>query len=130
DTTDRPKLQWWREFLIAAVFYAVYSVVRTKFGAGPESRQIAFRHAKGVIRVEKLFGLWFEPRLQHWYLGLPGHGLVRWWNIYYGTFHFFVTIGVLILAFLKAPRVYRLLRTALCACTALALVGFSAYTLM
>jgi hypothetical protein len=125
-----PKLRWWVEILIAVIFYAVYSVVRTKYGAGPESREIAFRHARGVIKVEKLFGLWFEPRLQHWYLSLPGRGLVRWWNIYYGTFHFFVTIGVLVLAFVKAPRAYRYLRTALCTCTGLALVGFSAYTLM
>ena len=111
-----PKLRWWVEILIAGVFYAVYSVVRTKYGAGPESRQIAFRHARGVIEVEQFFGAWFEPRLQQWYLGLPGHGLVRWWNIYYGTFHFFVTLGVLVLAFLKAPRAYRYLRTALCSC--------------
>ena len=126
----RPKLRWWVEFLIAGVFYAVYSVVRTKYGAGPESRTIAFRHARGVIKVEELFGLWFEPRLQHWYLGLPGHGWVRLWNIYYGTFHFIVTAGLLVAAFVWAPRTYRFLRTMLCGTTALALVGFSAYTLM
>ena len=130
EAEPRPKLRWWAEFLIAGVFYLVYSVVRTKYGAGPESREIAFRHARGVIKVERYFGAWFEPRLQHWYLGLPGHGWVRGWNIYYGTFHFFVTIGVLVLAFVKAPKIYRKLRTALCGCTGLALVGFSAYTLM
>lgn len=126
----RPKLRWWAEFLIAGVFYLVYSVVRTKFGAGPESRHIAFRHARGVIKVERFLHLWFEPRLQHWYLGLPRHGLVRYWNIYYGTFHFFVTIGMLVFAFVRAPQIYRFLRTGLCGCTALALFGFSVFTLM
>mgnify|MGYP007068878452 CR=1 FL=1 len=65
-----PALQWWREVLIAAAFYFVYSRVRNTFGAGPESRSIAFRHARGVIKVEETLGLWFEPRLQQWYLDL------------------------------------------------------------
>jgi hypothetical protein len=125
-----PKLQWWREILIAVGFYLVYQQVRNKFGAGPESRDIAFRHGRGVIKVERYLGAWFEPRLQHWYLGLPGHGLIRWWNIFYGTAHFFVTIGVLVVVFLKAPQWYRLLRTTLAATTAIALCGFAGYTLM
>ena len=125
-----PALQWWREVLIAGAFYFVYSRVRNTFGAGPESRSIAFRHARGVIKVEETLGLWFEPRLQQWYLDLPGHGLIRWWNIFYGTAHFVVTMGVLVFAFRKAPQVYRFTRTMLAGTTALALIGFAAYTLM
>lgn len=126
----QPPLQWWREVLIAIGFYVGYSIVRNLFGAGKESRSIAFRHARGVIRVEESLGLWFEPRLQRWYLGLPAHGLIRWWNIFYGTAHFIVTIGMLIAAFHFAPQIYRFVRTALAATTALALFGFAAYTLM
>ena len=125
-----PSLVWWHELLIAAGFYAVYSYVRSRFGAGPESHDIAYHHALGVVKVEKFFGLWFEPRLQRWYLSLPAHGFIRGWNIFYGTAHFVVTIGVLIGAFHFAPRIYRFVRTALAGTTALALVGFSAYTLM
>ncbi|QXC63276.1 phosphatase PAP2 family protein [Aquihabitans sp. G128] len=125
-----PRLQWWREVAIAIGFYLVYSYVRNRFGAGPESKDIAFRHARGVIRVEKALGLWFEPRLQRWYLGLPGHGWVRAWNVFYGTAHFFVTIGLLALAFWKVPERYRFLRTMLAGTTALALFGFASYTLM
>lgn len=125
-----PALQWWREVLIAAAFYFVYSRVRNTFGAGPESRSIAFRHARGVIKVEETLGLWFEPRLQQWYLDLPGHGFIRWWNIFYGTAHFVVTMGVLVFAFRRAPQVYRFARTMLAGTTALALIGFAAYTLM
>ena len=53
-------LRWWREVLLAGAFYFVYSQVRNLFGAGPESRTIAFRHARSVIEVEDWFGLWFE----------------------------------------------------------------------
>jgi len=129
-TANQPKLHWWREVLIALSLYLAYSWVRNKFGAGPESRSIAFRHARGVIKVERILGLWFEPRLQHWYLGLPGHGWVRLWNIFYGTAHFFVTMGVLAAAFVFAPRSYRFLRNLLSGATLLALLGFATYTLM
>ncbi|MEO6629256.1 MAG: phosphatase PAP2 family protein [Aquihabitans sp.] len=125
-----PALKWWREIVIAGAFYLIYSLVRNRFGAGPESRSIAYRHARGVIKVEEWLGLWFEPRLQQWYLGLPGHGMIRWWNIFYGTAHFAVTIGVLVIAFRKAPERYRFVRTMLAGATALALFGFAAYTLM
>lgn len=124
------RLQWWRELLIAAAFYLLYSVVRNKFGAGPESRTIAFRHARGVIKVESWLHLWHEPAIQRWYLSLPFNGFIRLWNIYYGTFHFIVTIGVLIYAFRRSPRLYVFTRTMLAATTALALIGFASYTLM
>ena len=125
-----PRLQWWREMLIAGGFYLVYSVIRNLFGAGKESRTIAFGHAKAIIGVEDALGLWFEPRLQQWYLDLPSHGFIRTWNIFYGTAHFAVTIGVLVFAFVRAPRVYRFTRTMLAGTTALALIGFAGYTLM
>lgn len=125
-----PRLRWWREILIALVFYLLYSWVRNRFGAGPESLDIAFRHARGVIKVERAVGLWFEPGLQDWYLSLPGNGFVRGWNIYYGTAHFFVTIGLLVAVFVWAPHRYRFLRTMLAGTTALALIGFATYTLM
>ncbi len=127
---SKPTLKWWREVLIALTFYVLYSMVRNKFGAGPESRDIAFRHARGVIKVERALGLWFEPRLQHWYLSLPGSGFIRGWNIFYGTAHFFVTIAILAFAFHRAPARYRFLRTMLAGTTLLALIGFATYTLM
>jgi hypothetical protein len=129
-TADEPALRWWREILIALAFYVVYSFVRNTFGAGAESRSIAFRHARGIISVEKFLGLWFEPRLQQWYLSLPFNGFIRAWNIFYGTAHFVVTIGVLVWAFRASPRKYLVARTTLAATTALALFGFALYTLM
>lgn len=121
---------WWHEVLIAAVFYLVYSQVRNLFGAGTESRMIAFGHAKDIISIEESLRLWFEPALQQWYLDLPNRGFIRAWNIFYGTAHFIVTIGVLIAAFRKVPDRYRFIRTALAGTTALALIGFASFTLM
>lgn len=123
-------LKWWHEVLLALVFYGVYSQIRNYFGAGVESRQIALGHARDVIAVEDWFHLWFEPSLQHWYLGLPAHGFIRFWNIFYGTAHFIVTIGVLVVAFRRAPQRYRFIRTTLAGTTALALIGFASFTLM
>lgn len=130
EAPEAPRLRWWREIGLALGFYVLYSMVRNEFGAGPESRSIAFRHARGVIKVEEALGLWFEPELQRWYLSLPGDGFIRGWNIFYGTAHFFVTIGLLIAVFVWAPHRYRFLRTVLAATTALALIGFATYTLM
>jgi hypothetical protein len=126
----RPRLRWWVEVLLALGFYGLYSYVRSRFGAGPESRTIAFHHAVDIIDLERSLHLWFEPQLQHWYLSLPGHGWVRGWNIFYGTAHFFVTIGLLIAAFAFAPHRYRFVRTMLAVTTALALLGFATFTLM
>lgn len=122
--------RWWHEVLLAGAFYFVYSQIRNFFGAGPESRDIAFEHARNVIELQERLGLWFEPALQQWYLDLPADGLIRWWNIFYGTAHFIVTIGVLIAAFRLAPARYRFIRTMLAGTTGLALIGFAGYTLM
>ncbi|CAN5772173.1 phosphatase PAP2 family protein [soil metagenome] len=130
DTPRRPALHWWREVAIAGGLYLLYSLVRNVFGAGPESRLIAFRHARSVIRAQDTLGLWFEPELQEWYLSLPANGFIRGWNIFYGTAHFVVTIAVLVLAFTKAPQIYRFVRTMLAGATGLALIGFATYTLM
>ena len=123
-------LRWWHEVLLAGVFYFVYSQVRNSFGAGPESRIIAFGHAKDVIQVQEALHLWIEPSLQSWYLSLPSDGFIRWWNVYYGTAHFIVTMGVLVAAYRLAPQRYRFIRTTLAGTTALALIGFASFTLM
>ncbi len=130
-SADRTPLRWWREVLIAGALYLLYSLIRYQFGSGGiGDLGIAFDHAKAVIHVERIIGLWFEPALQRWYLDLPHAGFVRLWNIYYGTLHFVVTIGVLIFAFVRTPERYRFARTALASMTVLALIGFATFSLM
>jgi len=131
DAAPASSLRWWKEMLIAGGFYLVYTFVRNQFGSGGAGdRDIALNHAKAIIHIERSVGLWFEPRLQQWYLDLPYDGFIRVWNIYYGSLHFIVTIAVLVLAFRRIPFRYAYYRTMLAGATALAIIGFATFSLM
>jgi hypothetical protein len=126
-------LRWWRELVYIVLVYVAYSAVRNQFGSGagddvdPEP---AFNHAKAIIQLQSNMGLYFEDALQRWYLDLPLHGLIRFWNVYYGVLHFVVAAGALIWLFRSAPERYRLWRSTLAFTTLLALVGFASFSLM
>jgi hypothetical protein len=125
-------LRWWRELIYVVLVYAAYSGVRNQFGSGggavdPEP---AFNHGKAIIQLQKNIGLYFEDSLQRWYLDLPLHGLIHFWNIYYGLFHFVVVAIALVWMFRKAPGRYRLWRNTLAFTTLFALVGFASFSLM
>jgi hypothetical protein len=124
----RSGLRWWKEVLYIAAFYAVYSVIRNTQGSATVSAAHAFSHARAVIRVEKALGLFVEERVQHGFL--PWHWFIQFWNLYYGTFHFVVTIVALVLLFRRFPERYPRWRNTLAATTGLALVGFALYPLM
>jgi len=132
DAGDRPRtparLRWWKEILTVAVFYGVYSFVRNTQGSASVSHLSAFHNARRIIHLEELFGLYHERAIQHVFL--RWEGLMETWNLFYGTFHFFVTIAIMVLLFRKFPERYRRWRNVLAATTALALVGFAVYPLM
>jgi hypothetical protein len=127
---NRAGLRWWKEALLAAAVYAVYSLVRNQFGSAGGDPGPAFGHAKDVIAIEEALHLYFEPTLQSWYLDLPANGLIRLWNVYYGIAHFLVTFIALVWMFRRDPIRHRLLRNTLALTTALAVIGFAAYSLM
>ena len=129
-TEDRTGLRWWKELLFAAVVYVVYSFVRNQFGSAGGDPGPAFGHAKDIIALEKSLHLYIEPGLQQWYLGLPGQGLIRAWNVYYGLAHFLVTFVAFVWLFRRDPDRHRLLRNTLALTTGLAVIGFAAYSLM
>jgi hypothetical protein len=122
------RLRWWCEVAIVAIFYAVYSAVRNLFGSASVSPDHALAHARQVISVERAIGLFHEETVQHWFLGWSW--FMWFWNVFYGTFHFAVTIAVLLYLFNRFPDRYRQWRNTLAVTTALALVGFSLYPLM
>lgn len=139
ETTARRRLKWWRELLLVFVLYEVYTLVRNTFGSSGNSInsvisndavRIALGHAHDIIDIEKRLGLFFEPDLQQWYLGLPNHGFIKFWNIYYGSFHFVVPIFVLVWLFRRYPRDYAVWRNALTFTTLFALIGFASFSLM
>ncbi|MEA2842606.1 MAG: hypothetical protein QOJ69_277 [Actinomycetota bacterium] len=121
-------LRWWREVLYVAAFYAVYSVVRNTQGSASVSDGRALRNALRVVDLERALGIFREEAIQQAFLGW--RLFVEFWNLFYGTFHFFVTIFALVLLFRRFPERYRRWRNTLAATTAVALVGFAFYPLM
>jgi hypothetical protein len=123
-----PRLRWWKEALFAALFYACYSAVRDIRGSKPVSRLQALHNAHRVISVERFFGLFQEQWIQHLFIG--DRVFIEFWDDFYGTAHFVVTLAVLIWLFRRAPSRYPLWRNTLACTTALALIGFAFFPLM
>lgn len=130
DAPPRGQLRWWKEVAFGVAVYAVYSAVRNRFGSAGGDPGPAFGHAKAIIHLERALHLYVEPHVQRWYLDLPGHGLIRAWNVYYGLAHFLVTFVALVWLFRRDPARYPLWRNTLAITTCVAVVGFAAYSLM
>ena len=109
-------------------FYAIYSAVRNQFGSAAVDPETALRNAERVIRVEEAVGLFREHHLQDVFIDWDW--FIWFWNVFYGTFHFVVTIFALVWLFWRHPERYPRMRTTLAATTGLALVGFSLMPLM
>jgi PAP2 superfamily protein len=126
-------LRWWREVGYILLVYIAYSAVRNQFGSGDGgflTAEPAYHHGEAIIQLQRNMGLYFEQRLQDWYLGLPGRGVIRFWNIYYGLGHFVVTATALVVMYRRHAHRYRLWRNTLAFTTLLALVGFASFALM
>lgn len=126
------RLFWWKEVLLAAVFYWTYSWIRNQFGsaqiAADGKPTEAFRNAERIIRWEQLLEMYQETTIQSWILDY--RWFVQLWNTFYGTAHFIVTLAVFALLFWKRPNVFPAWRNALGAMTALAIIGFALFPLM
>ena len=123
-------LRWWTEAVIIGAFYGVYTLVRNQFGSdlGSSVKQAAIDNAHDVIAIERALHLFGEKGIQDLFIGWDY--FIRFWNVFYGFFHFAVTIAVMVLLFMRHPARYGVQRTILAVTTALALVGFAFYPLM
>ncbi|CAN5441513.1 phosphatase PAP2 family protein [soil metagenome] len=125
---ERPAgLRWWKEVAYIAVFYVVYTFIRNQFGSEAGGADIAFDHARQVIDVERALGTYHEETVQELFLG--SRPFIQFWNLYYGTFHFVITIAAILWLFLRQPGRYVRWRSTLAATTALALIGYATYPL-
>lgn len=130
--TDRPKvdahLRWWLEVLIVLAFYLIYTGIRNSISTSPAAAGSALLNAERIIDLEAFFGLFFEPDLQQ--LFLPHRWFIQFWNIFYGTLHFGVTIFAMVWTYRKYPWRYSLWRNTLAFTTLTALIGFRFFPLM
>jgi len=121
-------LYWWSEALLVLTFYVVYSWSRNQFGSATVQPDEALRNAVRVIDLEKALGLFQELRIQEWFLDWTF--FLQFWNLFYGTAHFAVTIFTLAWLYRRYPVLYPRLRSSFLCTTGLALVGFSLFPLM
>ena len=122
------RLRWWLEVVYIGAFYGVYTAIRNTQGSARVGATHAFHNARRLIRIERLMGLFHEETLQD--IFLPYRGFIEFWNVYYGTFHFAVTLVALVWCYRALPARYPRMRNALLATTGLALVGFATFPLM
>lgn len=122
-----PRLRWWREVAYILAFYGLYTLVRNK-GLHAGGQIQAFHNAQRVISVEKALWLFHEHRVQQTFLSW--RAFIGFWNVFYGTAHFIVTVFALVYMFRRMPARYPLWRNTLAATTALALIGFAFFPLM
>lgn len=127
----RTAMPWLKEVAVIGAVYMVYSFVRNQFGSanlriGDEPKH-AFHNARDVISLEKAIGLFHEQTIQRWFIGTPW---IKFFNIFYGTAHFIVTLGILIWLFVRRRPQFHRWRTTLMATTVLALIGFALFPLM
>ena len=122
-----PRLFWWRELLAIGAFYGVYTAVRN-LGIASDSTTAALHHAKQVISFERALGLFQEHRIQHAFIHV--RWFIKFWDVFYGSAHFIVTILAIVLMFRRAPERYPVWRNTLAVTVFLALIGFAFYPLM
>ena len=126
------RVYWWKEALIVAAFYAVYSWTRNLFGSNKIAADgipdQAFTNAERIIEIEIWLGTFHEQTIQSWFL--PYRVFIQFWNVYYGTAHFVITLGVFVLLYVKRADVFPQWRNTLAAMTGLAIVGFAWFPLM
>ena len=121
-------LHWWAEVLLVLGFYAVYSAIRNLFGSESVEPAVALANAERVIDLERALGLYRELEIQAAFL--EHKWFIQFWNLFYGTFHFAVTIFALIWVYRRFPHLYARQRSTFLCTTGLALVGFALFPLM
>jgi membrane-associated phospholipid phosphatase len=123
--SKRIRFGWVLEIIGVRGLMSIYDWARDEL-IGSESA--AFEHARQVIRAERVLGIFHEETLQEWFL--PYRWFIGFWNVFYGTIHFFMPLLVLVWLYVKAPARYLRWRNTMLLMLALGLVGFLLYPLM
>jgi len=121
-------MKWWLEVALILFFYLIYSFARNQFGSASVSSNKAFENAEKIIDLEKSMSTFWELRIQEFFINWEW--FIQFWNVFYGTFHFGVTIFALAWLYIKFPSRYSQQRFFLLSSTGAALIGFSLFPLM
>jgi membrane-associated phospholipid phosphatase len=125
-TVTPPRHAWLKEAGIVVGFYYVYQTIRS-LADYHGARARAYSNQRHLVAAEKFLHIYVEQSVQQAFLG--ARWFIRVMNIYYGTLHFAITIGLLIWLFSRRHDVYRSMRNLLGLTTALALIGYWAFPL-
>ncbi len=121
-----PRYGWVRETAIVIGFYYVYQTIRSLADHGGVTNR-AYGNARRLVGWEQNLRIFHEQAIQQAFLG------ARWFikalNIYYGTLHFLITVGLLVWMYRKRHHAYRHMRNLLGLTTTLALIGYWAFPL-
>jgi hypothetical protein len=117
---------WVRETAIVVGFYYVYQTIRSLADHGGVTNR-AYANARRLVSWERHLSLFHEQAIQQAFLA--SHWFIRVMNIYYGTLHFVITVGLLIWMYRKRHHGYRAMRNLLGLTTALALIGYWGFPL-
>lgn len=126
--SEDASLRWWKEVLLIAVFYSLYTAARDIHGSHREAVKQATANARRIIDFESHLGIFHEQAVQNHFLA--HRGFIEFWDGFYGSIHFLAVIAVLVLLFWKFPERYRLWRNTLAITTGLALIGFAFFPLL
>ncbi len=121
-----PRYGWLRETAIVIGFYYVYQTIRSLADHGGVTNR-AYGNARRLVAWEQDLRIFHEQAIQQAFLG--ARWFIKLLNIYYGTLHFVITVGLLVWMYRKRHHAYRHMRNLLGLTTALALVGYWAFPL-
>ncbi len=128
DEITNVRLRWWVEIIALLALYVVYSAIRNNFGSATVGADHAFNNARHIIDIERTLGLYFEENFQDFFLA--HRFFLQFWNVFYGSFHFWVTGFAMIYLFRKHPERYGFWRNTIVFTTLVALIGFAWFPLM
>ncbi len=121
--------RWRRAWLLeAAVMGLLYWLYESSRGWVAGTTRAALANAKGIVDAEKWLGIYWERSIQHAFLN--AEWFITFWNWWYGTVHFLIPAGVLVLLYRKMPARYVRWRNTLLAMWAIGVLTFWLYPLM
>lgn len=123
--------RWWLEIPLAVAFYIAYARIRDIHGAATvHSRGVARRHGWDLLHLEQWLHIDVEHAVQRAFV-YHLRPVVLGMDVYYGTLHFLLTVGVFgWLLFRAAPHIYRHARNVLMTGTAIGLACFALFPAM